>query len=760
MYGAADQIFEEFIPQVYMYAEDAPKNVDADSELIFIRGGTSNNIPEETKSLNLTSHNNRLTSLAICEGGNEMEGCQEEEESHTKCPGSSLPEERVIRSTISTRTYSISPKQIVSNAQNTLHLSDNCDNHIEEADHHSGIESAKQCAHATWKPRAFNLYVGVTEKNIFALHNIDMTLPINCDLCHIRFYDMKSFDDHMKSHMYKRHFMCQLCPKKYVTWENLVAHRKAFHQGQFISCKDCSCRKHHIDLGPLQFPVGKFPSGCEECKEGFVNSTQLNKHYRSHVPERYENATVGKGKSSKLIEGSYPMDGCTMTEESFQVSVESNKESLTVESNSSSKELQAQETQQNLRSCSEEYYKCLFCNSLFNDSHSYKNHKMTHVEHNKCKSSGAKLEVNEPTHDFEKYQCFNCQTVFSTPCDMQHHMQSIHYKQANVKLKCNICSSSYIVNEFMNHYLNCIEEKKTNNTQKVESKIVCHICGEVCFNLNFHEHMKIHSSENFTFMCEICGILLYDSDILAAHLLTHSQFRKSDSKSSVSPKSTLKKLDPVSNIVPNYVCEYCGRKFKRSTYLQLHTRRHTGEKPYQCNQCNKTFYTSHQLTVHTHLHSGDRLYICSVCKKSFASATVLYAHKNLHSNNSQHTCSMCGKKFLWRSAYYNHMRTHSNIRPHKCEICCKAFFFKSRLQAHMNRHEESKINNSNLNKHSNGTVSYQCSDCGKTFASQDELENHHIEKCYLTMITFVSSDNDSSRTDNPLIFLDSCKEKF
>ncbi len=32
-------------------------------------------------------------------------------------------------------------------------------------------------------------------------------------------------------------------------------------------------------------------------------------------------------------------------------------------------------------------------------------------------------------------------------------------------------------------------------------------------------------------------------------------------------------------------CSECGKKFTRSGYLQVHMRKHTGERPYECSEC-------------------------------------------------------------------------------------------------------------------------------------------------------------------------------
>ncbi|KAH0620854.1 hypothetical protein JD844_021696 [Phrynosoma platyrhinos] len=86
-----------------------------------------------------------------------------------------------------------------------------------------------------------------------------------------------------------------------------------------------------------------------------------------------------------------------------------------------------------------------------------------------------------------------------------------------------------------------------------------------------------------------------------------------------------------------YQCDFkdCERRFSRSDQLKRHQRRHTGVKPFQCKTCQRKFSRSDHLKTHTRTHTGEKPFSCRwpSCQKKFARSDELVRHHNMHNRN-------------------------------------------------------------------------------------------------------------------------------
>ena len=92
-----------------------------------------------------------------------------------------------------------------------------------------------------------------------------------------------------------------------------------------------------------------------------------------------------------------------------------------------------------------------------------------------------------------------------------------------------------------------------------------------------------------------------------------------------------------------YVCTVCNKRFTQKVNLNRHRERHTGEKLYSCTQCDKRFTSQSYLRSHMNVHTSK--YKCSECGKCCQTNKELTVHSRVHSGEKPFECNDCCKRF-------------------------------------------------------------------------------------------------------------------
>ncbi|KOB68593.1 Uncharacterized protein OBRU01_18106, partial [Operophtera brumata] len=234
----------------------------------------------------------------------------------------------------------------------------------------------------------------------------------------------------------------------------------------------------------------------------------------------------------------------------------------------------------------------------------------------------------------QRLDCPLCASAFSSRFRLVQHLTK--HPEANLGDGISCCGDTRNENELITHL---------NREHKDPNRIQCKSCDHIAVDkptstthiAHCHTESKSDVITNIQLgspgpdetnqkripaVCPNCNRTFSNKYNMLNHMKSHAK----DAKTS------------------KFVCE-CGKSYSTRGNLVAHIRiAHTEELPHRCSDCGEGFPTRSTRDIHSRLHSGARPFSCAFCPLSFRSKNSQDKHQETHVP-PQHECELCGKKF-------------------------------------------------------------------------------------------------------------------
>lgn len=319
------------------------------------------------------------------------------------------------------------------------------------------------------------------------------------------------------------------------------------------------------------------------------------------------------------------------------------------------------------------------------------------------------------------------------------------------------------------------EQKNINKDDtNLTKKFFCVVCPKwFRSNSGLRSHSIVHTDER-PFHCKICQKCYKDNPTLRRHLMIHMEkrhqcdicLRRFIEKSSLR-RHMLNMHDPMRADGSPLFCPMCKKRFKSLLALERHCTHH-GDPKFECSTCLGVFSGPSQLKIHTRVHSGEKPFYCNICGQCFTLKHVLRGHQERkHEVYKEYPCHVCDIKFTKKEDLVEHARMHIvadekknisveeipiteleiqplgtaeyymdlltnpkrvNMNFNQCEHCMLKFTSFYFLQAHLILH---LIYTFTQNASGGDSIVYKCGFCKRNFKCDIKFEQHlsrHVKK--------------------------------
>ncbi|XP_039950353.1 zinc finger protein 107-like isoform X1 [Bactrocera tryoni] len=344
---------------------------------------------------------------------------------------------------------------------------------------------------------------------------------------------------------------------------------------------------------------------------------------------------------------------------------------------------------------------CLTCSKRFTKPSLLRRHEAMHLPDKPFECSECHKRFSQDSslrrhylekHDLnlKRFQCTKCPLSFTQKSNLRLHAEKVHPSKIlrhTESYACDRCPSVYGNKQKLSRHINLVHKdgnKSKNAFDKIEED------DDLALTQSVLEQLKTFQMEMSSLQApvleveenlDVTNMNVLDNPRNFIEVATQQQEERIIDEVQLKDCLNAQGVECYLSVQRTvrkdgcavYICEFCGKEFRKSYDYIRHRRVHTNERPYNCGLCERAFSTKSKLHEHMKIHSLDeqqgipaKYYPCSVCNKGFSSLQLLDKHMSTHEQMYQvaYKCKICEKMFKSSIAltYHKHKQVDSDSK--------------------------------------------------------------------------------------------------